>query len=90
MNPRNGQGNNPDRFSATPEVPASAMTVAQASLVLSGLCLLGGFFRSPLPLSAQAPPKQAVVETSAGTFVLEGVLVVSAAQPADYKVPKPK
>jgi peptidyl-prolyl cis-trans isomerase B (cyclophilin B) len=37
-------------------------------IVLCVVCVLCGFFRS---LSAQAPPRQAVVETSLGTFVLD-------------------
>jgi peptidyl-prolyl cis-trans isomerase B (cyclophilin B) len=39
------------------------------TVLLCVLCALCGVFC--LPLSAQAPPKQAVVETTAGTFVLD-------------------
>ena len=42
---------------------------SQSVFALSVLCVFGGFFLSSS--SAQAPPKQAVVETSAGTFVLD-------------------
>ena len=38
--------------------------------MLCVLCVLGGFFFGPRTM-AQAAPKQAVVETSAGTFVLD-------------------
>ena len=40
------------------------------NVVLCVLCGLGGFFLSSV-VSAQAPPKQAVVDTSAGTFVID-------------------
>jgi peptidyl-prolyl cis-trans isomerase B (cyclophilin B) len=35
------------------------------------LCVLGGSFLFGLRMTAQTPPKQAVVDTSAGTFVLD-------------------
>jgi peptidyl-prolyl cis-trans isomerase B (cyclophilin B) len=39
--------------------------------VLCVLCVLGGFFLSSWRTTAQAKPQQAVVETSAGTFVID-------------------
>src|ERR1700730_6990812 len=41
------------------------------NIVLCVLCVLGGCFLSSKVSRAQARPQQAVVETSAGTFVLD-------------------
>ena len=49
--------------------PGSSQRSLRNIFVLCVLRVLCGFFLSSL--SAQAPPKQAVVETSAGTFVLD-------------------
>lgn len=50
--------------------PRSALR-SQRILFLCVLCGLGGSFSSWSRMSAQVPPTQAVVETSAGTFVLD-------------------
>ena len=50
--------------------PRSALR-SQSLLVLCVLCGLCGCFLSSVVMRGQTPPKQAVVETSAGTFVLD-------------------